>query len=113
MRIRPGSAFQEVVAAKAENAVGVGIAVNDIRRRIGAGDVLDAGQGIAGRVPARGRAVLQIDGDSRGRAGVIGRIRAGAAAQRVAACSASQRIVSGPARQDVGVAIAGERVGKA
>ena len=59
-----------------------------------AGDILDSGKRIAGRVAVDARARREIDIDPRRRARITRRIRPGAAVQRVSAGSALQNVVT-------------------
>ena len=117
--VRPGTAGQRVIAGATIQHIVTGIASQAVALRR-TGQVLDAGQCIAGGIATGAGARCQVHCDAAPGAGIARGIRAATAGQRIRAGTADQRVVAittiedvipGAAAQQVGAGIPGQGIG--
>ena len=99
-RVVAGPAIEVVGRAAADDHVGIGRS----------DDVLDVEVDIALGIAARSGSGVQVDGDRRGRIGVVDGVGAGAAIERIGPGVAADRVVAGIAIDVVGIGIAPQHV---
>ena len=108
--VRACSSLQGVIPGIADQRIRISVADENIVEG-GADQAFDAGDRIAGCVPSAAEPGGEIDSDSGGRAGIIGKVEtAGAAVEPIRARAALQRIVAGIADQRIGISVAGEHI---
>ena len=105
-------AQQHVAAAAADQRIGRHVADDIIPgRACAAGDVLEVGNDIAGRIAAAHRIGGEIGDQARARGGIIQRVGTAAAVERIGSGAARNGVVAGAARDGVVAAAAGDHVG--
>ncbi len=112
---RSRAADQRVVAAASDQVIGARAAIENIvsaiaDQRVGKGrarDVFHMRERVGAAKAVGAAARREIDGNGRGRSGVVGGIDSLAAIQRIAAGAAGERVVARPAHHRVVAAIAG------
>ena len=96
---------ERIVAGTEADGHAGGVGTKNIVVMVGGNDAFDAGKGIAQRIPGGSGARREIDGYRHGGAGIVDRVRTGAAVEGIRACAANQRIVAGASRQRIVIAL--------